>query len=54
MYSVTGIIVGVLVGLIVTVVVTLLWPRNFARFARPIVSAGLGFGVAYLLMRMIK
>ena len=54
MYSVMGIIVGAIVGLVVTVGVTLLWPKGFARFLRPIAAAGLGVGVAYVLMRVIK
>jgi len=54
MYSLLGIIVGTLVGLVVTVVVTMLWPRARFRWARSLVAAGLGFGVAYLLMRLIK
>ncbi|HWI53830.1 MAG TPA: hypothetical protein VNT01_16960 [Symbiobacteriaceae bacterium] len=54
MYSVLGIIVGALAGLVVTVVVTMLWPHGKARWARSLVAAGLGVGVAYLLMRLIK
>lgn len=54
MFSLTGIIAGVMVGLLVTMMVTYLWPHGKLRWARPLVSAGLGFGVAYLLMVLIK
>jgi hypothetical protein len=53
-FSLTGIIVGVLTGLLVTVLVTMLWPQGKLRWARPLLSAGLGFGVALLLMKLIK
>ncbi|HWI61888.1 MAG TPA: hypothetical protein VNT75_08630 [Symbiobacteriaceae bacterium] len=54
MYSLVGIIVGALAGLVVTVAVTMLWPRGVARWARSLVAAGLGVGVAYVLMLLIK
>lgn len=53
MYSTTGIIAGALAGLMVTVIVTYLWPHGKARWARSVVAAGLGVGIAYLLMRTI-
>lgn len=54
MYSPLGIIVGASVGLLVTIGVTLLWPKNRVRFLRALTAAAVGFGVAYLLMRLIK
>lgn len=53
MNDLVGIIVGALAGLVVTVVVTMLWPHGFARWARSLVAAGLGVGVAYGLMVLI-
>jgi hypothetical protein len=44
---------GALAGLLVTVVVTLVWPKNKLRWLRPLLSAGLGFAVAYLIMQMV-
>lgn len=54
MFTPTGIIVGALAGLMVTAIATMLWPHGKLRWARPLASAALGFGVAYLLMRLIK
>lgn len=53
MFSLVGIIAGALAGLVVTVIVTMLWPKGVARWARSFMAAGLGVGVAYLLMRTI-
>lgn len=54
MFSIVGIIVGALAGLLVTIIVTMLWPHGKLRWARSLVAAGLGVGVAYVLMRLIK
>jgi hypothetical protein len=54
MFTLTGIIAGALAGLMVTVIVTMVWPHGKLRWARPLAAAGLGFGVALLLMRLIK
>jgi hypothetical protein len=54
MFTPTGIIAGALTGLLVTVIVTMVWPHGKLRWARPLAAASLGFGVAYLLMRLIK
>ncbi len=50
MISVTSMIIGALAGLVVTTAITLVWPKDRLRWARPLVSAGLGVAVAYLVM----
>lgn len=48
--NLTALLTGALAGLLVTVIVTLVWPSGRLRWARPLVAAALGFGVAYLVM----
>lgn len=51
--SVVGMVVGAAAGLVTTVVITLLWPHSKLRWARPLVAATAGFGVAYALIRYL-
>jgi multisubunit Na+/H+ antiporter MnhB subunit len=50
----TGLIVGALAGLLVTMLLTVLWPKGKLRLLRPVVSAGLGALVAYLIIRFYR
>lgn len=52
--STTGLIIGILAGLLITVVVTAVWPKGKLRWARPLLSAGLGFLAAYLIIRFYR
>lgn len=49
----TALLAGALAGLLVTVLVTLVWPHGKLRWARPLVGAGLGVGVAYLVIQLM-
>lgn len=52
-YSITGLLIGFLAGAVVTAVVAFVWPRDKLRWARPLVAAGFGAGVAFMLMRLV-
>jgi len=51
--TIPGLVVGTLAGLGVTALIAYLWPNGKLRFLRPLVSAGLGVGVAFLVMILI-
>ncbi len=52
--TIPGLLLGILVGLAVTALAAYLWPPGKLRLLRPLVSAGIGVGVAYLVMTLIK
>jgi len=54
MTSVGSIVVGALGGLLITVLVACLWPRGRNRHVGALVSALLGFAVAFLLMTQLQ
>ncbi|HLO04091.1 MAG TPA: hypothetical protein VK191_13355 [Symbiobacteriaceae bacterium] len=53
-YTTLGLIFGILGGLLVTVVMTMVWPKDKARFLRPLVTPIVGVAVALLAMYFIK
>lgn len=53
-YTWLGLIFGLIAGLLVTVVMTMMWPRDKARFLRPLVTPIVGVAVALLAIYFIK
>jgi len=51
--TIPGLMLGILAGLVVTALIAYLWPRGKFRLIRPLASAGLGLGAAYLIMTLI-
>lgn len=53
-YTWLGLIFGLVAGLLVTVVMTMMWPRDKARFLRPLITPIVGVAVALLAIYFIK
>lgn len=53
-YTTLGLVFGILGGLLVTVIMTMVWPKNKARFLRPLVTPIVGVAIALLAMYFIK
>lgn len=51
--TIPGLVLGILGGLAVTALVAYAWPIGNLRLLRPLASAGLGVGAAYLIMTLI-